>query len=125
MPILNKRLLRPDVKKLQQRSQKIVTKGALDIAEKEGIDIIKILSIIADGNKRFYKILESGEGKTEDLYDLINRDQMKLLAKIFRGAIEYKGKILQEQHPLSPDVKIEFVDTEGVPAEWQTSEGVD
>ena len=67
MPILNKRLLRPDVKKLHQRSQKIVTKGALEIAEKEGVDIIKMISIIADGNKRFYEILETGEGKTEDL----------------------------------------------------------
>ena len=53
MPILNKRLLRPDVKKLQQRSQKIITKGALDIAEKEGVDIIKMLPIIADGNKKW------------------------------------------------------------------------
>ena len=124
MPILNKRLLRPDVKKLHQRSQKIVTKGALEIAKKEGVDIIKILSIIADGNKRFYEILETGEGKTEDLYDLINRDQMRQLAKIFRGAMEYKGKILQEQHPMSPDIKIESVDAGGVTAEWQISEGV-
>ncbi len=124
MPILNKRLLRLDVKKLQQRSQKIITKGALEIAEKEGIDIIKMLSIIAAGNKRFYEILETGEGKTEDLYDLINRAQMKQLAKIFRGAMDYKGKILQEQHPLSPDVKIESIDAGGVPAEWQISDGV-
>ena len=125
MPILNKLLLRPDVKKLHQRSQKIITKGALEIAEKEGIDIIKILSIIADGNKRFYEILESGEGKPEDLYNLINRDQMMQLAKIFRGAMEYKGKLLQEQHPLSPDVIIESINTRGMRAEWQISDGVD
>lgn len=124
MPILNKKLLRLDVKKLQMRSQKIVTKGALEIAEKEGVDIVKMLLIIADGNKRFYEILATGEGKTEDLYDLITRDQMIQLAKVFRGAMEYKGKVLQEMHPLASDVKIIDIDAGGVPAEWQICEGV-
>ncbi len=125
MPVLDKNKLRPDVKKLYQRSQKITTKGALEFAEKEGIDIIKMLLVIADGNKQFYEILKTGKGKTEDLYDFINRDQMKQLARVFRYAMEYKGKILQELHPLSSNVKIESVDVDGVPAEWQISSGVD
>jgi len=124
MPVLNKRLLRPDVKKLHMKGTKIVTRGALEFAEREGIDIIKMLLIIADGNKRFYEVLESGEGKVEDLYELVDRDQMKLLARVFRYAMEYKGETLNGLHPLSTDVKIEEIDAGGVPAEWQISPGV-
>ena len=119
MPVLNKSLLRPDVKKLHQKSQKIITKGALEFADREGIDIIKLLPVIADGNKRFYEVLATGEGTAEDLYDFISRDQMKALARVFRYAMEYKGEFLMEQHPISPGVKIEAVDAGGVPAEWE------
>jgi len=125
MPVLNKRLLRPDVKKLHQKSQKILTKGALEFGDREGIDIIELLLIIANGNKRFYEILATGEGSAEDLYDLISRDQMKTLARVFRYAMEFKGEFLMEQHPISPDVKIEEIDAGGVSAEWEIPPRVD
>lgn len=125
MPVLNKRLLRPDVKKLYQKSQKIITKGALEFAEREGIDIKKLLPVLADGNKRFYEIFATGEGTAEDLYDVISRDQMKALARVFRYAMEYKGEFLMEQHPISSEVKIEEIDAGGIPAEWEISPNVD
>lgn len=125
MPVLNKKLLRPDVKKLHQKSQKILTEGALEFANREGIDMIKLLLVIADGNKRFYEVLATGEGSTADLYDLISRDQMRTLASVYRYAIEYKGEYLMKQHPISLDVKIKEIDAGGVPAEWEISPGVD
>jgi acetyl esterase/lipase len=128
MPMLNKRLLRADIKKLYMKSQKIITKGALDFVardENKDFDLIKTLLVIAEGNKKFYELLSTEGGKTEDLYDVINRDQMKMLARIFRYAMEYKGELRLEQHPLSPDIKIEEIIADGVPAEWQISPEID
>ena len=125
MPVLNKNLLRSDVKKLHQKSQKILTKGAIEFADREGIDMVKLLLIISDGNKKFFDLLATGEGSAEDLYDLISRDQMKTLARMYRYTMEYKGDYLMKQHPISLDVKVEEIDAGGVPAEWEISPGVD
>ena len=42
-----------------------------------------------------------------------------LLAKLFRFVIGFSADITLKNYPISDDIKIEEIDIEGVPAEWQ------
>jgi len=122
MPMLDKSKLREDVRKLSEKSQRILMKGIykfLNMEGNKGTDLMELMRIILDGNARFYEELASGEGRVEELYDLVTKDQMIFLARLFRYAMEFKAEFLMKKNPIPDDVSIEKINVNGVPAEWQ------
>jgi acetyl esterase/lipase len=122
MPILDKSKLRPDVRKLATRSSKITYKGVfefLDMPENKGVDLQELLQLVMGGNKQFFEDLAGGDVKVDDLYGRIPDDKMLFLARMYRYAKAFSDELNVKKHPIPKDVKIEVIDIDGVPAEWQ------
>ncbi len=68
-----------------------------------------------DGNARWFN------GK--EVRNLLTMDEMRFLAKLHRNAVEFRSNERQKQESFMNEVKIEPVDLDGVPAEWQIVPG--
>ncbi|MFW9971184.1 MAG: alpha/beta hydrolase [Candidatus Odinarchaeota archaeon] len=122
MPILDRSKIRPEVLKLIDQNQKIQLQGVLEylkLEENKGFNPQIYLKRIAEGNEKFFQMLSKKEGTIDDMYDFFSDEEMRLLAKFFRYVVDYSMEKQLEKNPLPKDVKIEKVDADGVPAEWQ------
>lgn len=122
MPILDRSKIRPEVLKLIDESQKLRLKGALEFLkfeENKGFNLQAYMQKIAEGNEKFFQIISTKEGNVEDLYGFFTDEEMRILARFFRFAVDYGIEAELKQHPLPEDVKIEEINAGGVPAEWQ------
>ncbi len=126
MTILDRSRIRPEILKAIDERQKIQLKGALEylkLEKNKGFNLQAYMKRIAEGNEKFFQMLSRNEGSIEDLYGFFTDDEMRLLVKFFRFAVEYYIERQLEQYPLPEDVKIEEIDAGGVPAEWQIVPG--
>ncbi|MFB0561326.1 MAG: alpha/beta hydrolase [Candidatus Lokiarchaeia archaeon] len=98
------------------------TNGVLEFLkaeENQGVDFQALWQKLMDGNELFFK----REGTIDDLYGYITKEEMLFFAKLFRFAFDYAANIELKKYPIPEDVKVELVDSGGVPAEWQTVPG--
>ncbi|MFX1298485.1 MAG: alpha/beta hydrolase, partial [Promethearchaeota archaeon] len=122
MPILDKSKLRPEVLKLIEASEKLQLKGALEylkLPENKGFNLQAYMQKITEGNEKFFEILTGKEGAIEDLEGFFTDEEMRIIAKFYRFAVDYSIEQQVKQHPLPEDIKIEEINAGGVPAEWQ------
>ena len=78
-------------------------------------EIVTTLSKTVENNEKFFR----GEVTINDVWTVITREEMLALAGMFRCMFEKTGTIRMEKYPLPQGVRIECVDADGVPAEWQ------
>ncbi|TKJ23007.1 MAG: alpha/beta hydrolase [Promethearchaeota archaeon Loki_b32] len=126
MTILDRSKIRPEVLKSIDETQKLQLKGALEylkFEENKGFNLQGYLQKIAEANEKFFQMLSNKEGTIEDLYGFFTDEEMRMLAKFFRFAVDYYIKTELEKYPISEDVKIKEIDAGGVPAEWQIVPG--
>ncbi|MFW9876440.1 MAG: alpha/beta hydrolase, partial [Candidatus Thorarchaeota archaeon] len=122
MPIFDKSKVRPELLKYLDERQKIQLKGVLEylkFEENKGFNPQAYMQKIAEGNEKFFQMLSKNEGSIEDFYGFFTDEEVHKLAKFFRYVVDYSIEARLEKHPLPEDVKIEQVNIEGVPAEWQ------
>jgi len=122
VPILDRSKIRPEILKNIDESQKIQLKGVLEylkLEENKGFNPQTYLQKITEGNEKFFRMLSKNEGSVEDLYGFFTDEEMRKLAKFFRYVVNYYIQTQIKIHPLPEDVKIEEIDVDGVPAEWQ------
>ena len=124
MPILNRSKIRPDIMKLLDDNLKIQTKGVfefLSLKENKGVNFPALLKKINDGNELMFKGLSNKDETILEKY--MTEEELLFLAKMFRCSGEYLAKINQEKYPIPKDVKLEKIEADGVPAEWQIVPG--
>jgi monoterpene epsilon-lactone hydrolase len=80
---------------------------------------------IEEYNNKFFQNAESNELTLDDFYGIFTDEELRMLAKFFRYAVDYSMEFELEQHPLPKDVIIEEIDAGGVPAEWQIVPGAE
>jgi len=122
MTILDRSKIRPEVLKLIDDNQKIQLKAVLEflkLEENKGFNLQAYMQKIAEENERFFQELSNEDSSVEDLYGIFTHEEMLLLAKLFRFAVEYSADTRLEQYPLPEDIEVKNVDVGGVPAEWQ------
>jgi acetyl esterase/lipase len=126
MTILDRTKIRPEILKYIDESAKIQLKGVLEylkLEENKGFNPQAYMQKLTDGNEKFFQMFSKGDGSIEDLYGFFTNEEMRKLAKFFRYVIDYYIQEQIEIHPLPEDVKIEEINIEGVPAEWQIVPG--
>ncbi|MFX0022248.1 MAG: alpha/beta hydrolase [Candidatus Hermodarchaeota archaeon] len=126
MPILDKTKIRPEILKNINESAKIQLKGVLEylkLEENKGFNPQAYMQKINEGNEKFFEMLSKGEGGVDDFYGFFTDEEMLKLAKFFRFVVDYYFQNLLKINPLPEEVKIEEIDIEGVPAEWQIVPG--
>jgi len=128
MPILDKSRLRPEVLKLIEQTEKDQLKGAfkfLKDKENRGFQLQSYMDKIAEENAKFFENAASKELDIDNLYGIFTNEEVRMLAKFFRFAVDYTIACQLQQHLLPEDVTIEEIDAGGVPAEWQIVPGAD
>ncbi len=128
MTKLDRSLIRPEILKASDEMQKVQLKGALEflkIEENKGFNLQSYMQRIKEGNEKFFSMLTKNEGTIEDFYGFFTDEEMRLLAKFFRFAVDYYIETELDQYPLPENVKIGEIDADGVPSEWQIVPGAD
>lgn len=114
MTILDRSKVRPDVLKIMDAylgiQQKIIPEF-LKKEENEGVDFQALWQKVMEGNERFFK--------GEDISGFLTKDEQLFLTRFHRFGTEYGADLVQKRLPIPKDVKIEIIDANGVPAEWQ------
>jgi len=126
MPVVDRSKIRPDILKYIDDRQDIRLACAvefLNLDEAKGFNLQASLAKLEEYNLKYYQMLASKEGSIEDFYGVLTEREIEMLTKFYRFSVNYSAKIEREQHPLPPDIKIEEVDIDGVPAEWQIIPG--
>ncbi len=122
MTILDRTKIRPDILKLMDKSEKIQMKGAIafiSLEENKGRNLPEIMKKITKGNEDFFQKISNIEASIDDLYGFMTDEEMLFLAKLFRYATDYMADYDLKKNPIPDDVKVESVDINGIPAEWQ------
>lgn len=119
MPILDKsKIKRPEIieaLELQDKHRAQAASQFFKKAENLEIDFSSLWTKVMDANTRWFK------GK--DVQGLLTMKEMELLAKLHRNAVEFRSNEMQKRTTFMTEVKIEAVDLEGVPAEWEIVPG--
>jgi acetyl esterase/lipase len=126
VPILDRSKIRPEILKNIDESAKIQLRGALEylkLGESKGFNPQTYMQKIAEGNEKYFHVLSKNEGTVKDFYGFFTNEEMSKLAKFFRFVVDYYIEKQTEKNPIPEDVKIEQVDANGVPAEWQIVPG--
>ncbi len=124
MPILNRSKIRPDVLKLYDDAFKEQMKGVMGFLNKEEnkeFNFQTIYKKVMDANEQFFK----REKEVEELNNLLTEKERFFLVKLFRHAMEYGATVDQKKIPIPDDIKIEKIDINGIPAEWQIVPGAE
>lgn len=126
--MLNKSKLRPEVLKLIEQTEKLQLKAAFEFLknkENRGFNLQEYMEKIAKYNEKFFQSAASKDLSLDDFYGVFTDEELHMLAKFYRFAVNYSMDFLSKQHPIPEDIKIEKGDAEGVPAEWQIVPGAD
>jgi len=118
--MLDKSKIRKDILKLSNKGRKILMKGFAQFLDKNKdlFTLQDIMKLITVDNQQFFGDLAEG-ASVDDLYGLMERDHMINLAKLFRYATDFQAEYNMKIKPIPEDVKIEEINIEGIPAEWQ------
>jgi acetyl esterase/lipase len=121
MPVSNKDKLTPAVNALMEESQKMqmqATAEFLKIKENQKINFLELFNRIMEANTRW--VDSKGKDLTLDaLYDLTTHEERIFLSKFLQFVFDWMADIEEKENPLPEDIKIEQVNLDGVPAEWQ------
>ena len=124
MPILNRSKIRSDVLKLYDDVFKEQMKGIIEFINREEnkeFNFLTLFKKVMDANGLFFK----REKSVEELNNLLTEKEKLFMAKLLRHVFEHGATIAQEKHPIPDDVKIEKINVNGIPAEWQIVPGAD
>jgi len=121
MPVSNKDKLSPAVNALIEESQKIqmqATAEFLKIKENQKINFLELFNKIQEANTRW--VNSKGKDLTLDaLYDLTTHEERIFLSDFLQFVFNWMADIEEKENPLAEDIKLEQVNLDGVPAEWQ------
>ena len=119
MPILdNSKITRPEIiKVLELQDEDLAKAGSIFFKKEENrqIDFDALWNKVMEANIHWFK--------GEDVRGLLTMDEMIFLAKLHRNAVEVRSNEMQKRSSFMKGVKIESVDLEGVPAEWEITPG--
>ncbi|HME53084.1 MAG TPA: alpha/beta hydrolase [Candidatus Lokiarchaeia archaeon] len=115
MPVAQLDNFREDVREFLEAYSELQMKIAVEYAMKNAPELAKIMPKITANNAKYF----SGEATIEDLWNVMSMDEMVAMAGGLRYVTEKVMAAPLEQNPLSPDIQVEAVDIDGVPAEWQ------
>ena len=119
MPVAKLDIFREDVRQFLKMDEDIQTNIIREYIANKAPEITAILPKVVENNEKFFK----GEVTVNDLWTVITREEMLALAGMFRHMFEQVGTMRMERNPFPPGVRIESVDADGVPAEWQIVPG--
>ena len=119
MPIAKLDAFREEVRQFLKMSTGIQTDIIREYIANTAPEIVTTLSKTVENNERFFR----GEVTINDVWTFITREEMLALAGMFRYMFEQTGTMRMEKYPLPQGVRIESVDADGVPAEWQIVPG--
>jgi monoterpene epsilon-lactone hydrolase len=118
MPVLIKKKLRPDVRKLCEEIEKLQLKGAityLSNLKNTEIDFMKLWQRVLKINEQVYR----KEIDLEESTKLLTKEEMLFLSKVLHAMFEFMSEQDQKNSPIPDNVKVKGIDAGGVPAEWQ------
>ncbi len=124
MPILNKKRLRHDVRKIVEERQMLQAQGIAEYvrqSEHQDFDFRMLWKKVMAGNARFFQ----DQGRDENLNKLLSGEEMLWLARLHRSTSCFVSEAMQKKWPLPADLAIEKVAVGDVSAEWQTLGGID
>ena len=124
MPILNRSKIRPDVLKLCDDAFKEQMKGVIEFIsrdENKEFNFQAIYKKVMDANELFFK----REKSVEELTNLLTEKERLFMVKLLRHGFEYGETLAQKKFPIPDDIKIEKIDVNGIPAEWQIVPGAE
>lgn len=114
MPILDKSLIRPDVLKIIEDSEKVRKRAYEEFfrtREDQEVDFLNLWRKVMVGNVRSLK--------GENMNDYLSKEEQFFLAKFHRYIVEYISNYEQKfVSPIPNYVKCKHVNAGGVPAEW-------
>jgi acetyl esterase/lipase len=116
--ILDKSKIRPDILKILDNSQKLRTDAItkfFSIKENQKFDFTILWNKVMDGNTKWLN--------GEDVKGYLTKEEMHFLARQHRYNVDFISNQTQKMNPISKDVKIEQINANGVPAEWQVVPG--
>ncbi|MFX1274984.1 MAG: alpha/beta hydrolase [Promethearchaeota archaeon] len=122
MPFLDKSKMREDVLKLIERNTNLQMKAVaafLGLEENKGYNLMKLMRKVGKANEEYYKIISNSDRSIAELENVLTNDEKLFLAKLFRYGESSLVDEYLEENPLPDDIKIESVDLDGIPAEWQ------
>jgi epsilon-lactone hydrolase len=119
MPVAKLDTFREDVRQFLKMSADIQAKITMEYVTNKAPKIATIWPKVVENNEKLFK----GEVTFRDLWALITKEEMVSLAGMLRHTFEQIATMWMEQNPLPQSVKIESVDADGVPAEWQITPG--
>jgi len=119
MPIAKLDTFREDVRQFLKITAGIQAKITMEYVMNKAPEIATIWPKVVENNEKLFK----GEATFNDLWTVITREEMLALAGMLRHVFEQTATMRMEQNPLPQGVRIESVDADGVPAEWQIVPG--
>ncbi len=119
MPIAKLDIFREDVRQFLEIGAEIQAKIVMEYVMNKAPEIAVIWPKVLENNEKLFK----GEATLEDVWTVITKEELFALAGIFRHTMEQTLTMWMEQHPLAQDARIEGVEADGVPAEWQIVPG--
>ena len=124
MPILNRSKIRPDVLKLFDDGFKEQMKGVMEFLNKEEnkeFNFQTLYKKVMDANGLFFK----REKNVKELTNLLTEKERLFMVKLLRYGMEYGATLAQKKSPIPNDIKIEKININGIPAEWQIVPGAE
>ncbi len=119
MPILDKsKITRLEIIETLEFQDTLRSQAASIFFNKEEnreIDFRSLWKKVMDANDRWFK--------GEKVRGLLTIKEMRFLAKLHRNAVEFRSNEMQKRASFMNNVKIEPLDLDGVPAEWQIVPG--
>ncbi|MFX1324630.1 MAG: alpha/beta hydrolase [Promethearchaeota archaeon] len=117
MPIFDiTKIERPEILKVLQFNDELRKEAVREFFSKEKnqkLDFASLWQRVTEGNIRWLN--------DEDVRGLLTMEEMRFIANLHRKVVEHRSDYYQKHTPLMNNVKIELVDADGVPAEWEIS----
>jgi len=119
MPISRLEKFREDVRQFLQIGAEIQANITMEYIVNKAPEIAAIWQKVAENNEKLFK----GEVTMHEVWSVISREEMAILAGMLRHMVEQTATMRNEQNPLPQGTGIESVDADGIPAEWQIVPG--
>ena len=121
MPISNKSKLTPQVNEIMEEYQKLQMQAIsefLKIKENQEINFLELWNKIMEANSRW--VTTKGKDLTfDDLYNLTTHEERLFLSRLLQFIFDTMADQQEREDPLPKDIKIEQINVNGVPVEWQ------
>jgi len=119
MPVAKLEKFRNDVRQFLEMGAKIQAKINSEYIMKKAPELQTIWPKVVTYNERLFK----GEVTAGELWAVIPREEMVILAGMLRNMVEQTAAMRMQWNPLPGDVKFVSTDANGVNAEWQIVPG--